>query len=353
MDWLARVQALLPGARLELVDELGGSTRSHVRRVRADHRTLIVKEFVASGDGWARESAALSVIPAEARVPRLVASGSTPPIVVMSDLGPGISVADALLGTDGADAADAVTAWATTIALLHRTTAGLRQPFQEALASRSADLPAPESTIAADLQDAARAIAAHGSDLGVEVPAAALDELRSLECRLGGAGPAALTPADACPDNNVRTGGGLTLIDFEGAQWRHVAWDVAYLTVPWPSCWCSWRLPDDVAQRAIDAYRAASTPGYVGSPAFRRDLQVAATGWAFLSASWFLPRALADDAPLTMPSPTRRAMIMHRLGLARASTELPALAGLAVSLHDALTERWGEVPLGFAPAFRR
>ena len=46
----------------------------------------------------------------------------------------------------------------------------------------------------------------------------------------------ALTPADACPDNNVLIGRRRVLIDFEGAQWRHLAWDVAYLFVPWPTC---------------------------------------------------------------------------------------------------------------------
>src|SRR2546429_3760393 len=90
----------------------------------------------------------------------------------------------------------------------------------------------------------------------VDVPTHALDELRGLGSRLSCAGPAALTPADACPDNNVRTAGGLVLIDFEGAQWRHIAWDVAYLAVPWPSCWCAWQLPADVAARAVEAYRA-------------------------------------------------------------------------------------------------
>ena len=66
----------------------------------------------------------------------------------------------------------------------------------------------------------------------------------------GGPGVRALTPSDACPDNNVLRGGDLVLVDFEGAQVRHVAWDVAYLRVPWPSCWCSWRLPEDLAARA-------------------------------------------------------------------------------------------------------
>lgn len=342
-DGLAEVRALLPGTPVEVVDRLGGSTRSHVRRVRAGERTVIVKEFTGAGDGWARECAALSVLPPEVPAPRLVARGAKPPIVVMSDLGPGRNVADLLLGADRAAAVDGVLAWAAAVGSLHRHTAGLRHQFQQALAGL------PESLVATKLDDACDAIALHGAELGVAVPVAAVDELRSLGVRLGSDGPAALTPSDTCPDNNVRTGAGLALIDFEGAQWRHIAWDVAYLTVPWPSCWCSWRIPDELAEPAIEAYLSAYGPAY---PGFRRDVEAATVGWAFESMSWLLPRALTEEVPPAMPAPTRRAMILHRLRQAATSAELPALADLAAGFHTALTDRWGEVPLRFAPAFR-
>ncbi|BCY09305.1 phosphotransferase [Actinoplanes sp. L3-i22] len=351
-DWLAGVQELLPGTHVELLEQLGGSSRSLVRRVRAGERTLIVKEFTGPGDGWARECAALSVLPPQVPAPRLVTGGDAPPIVVMSDLGPGTSVADLLLGTDRAAAADAVMAWASAVGALHRGTAGLRDEFREALAARSGGRPMSESRVAADLDEACRAIAGQGGELGVAVPAAAVEELRSIGARLGGDGPAALTPADACPDNNVRTGAGLALIDFEGAQWRHIAWDVAYLTVPWPSCWCSWRIPPDVAERAIEVYRSACALPYVDTDDFRGDVRAAVVGWAFESLSWLLPRALADAPSSSRPTPARRALILHRLRRAVASPELPALARLAGDFHDALTDRWGEVRLDYAPAFR-
>lgn len=217
--------------RLELVDQLVGSSRSRVRRARGDRETLIVKEFTGSGVGWIREAAALSVMPSGAPTPRLVTTGTVPPIVVMSDAGQGVSVADVLLGADPGAAADAVVAWATAMASLHRVTAGLRDAFRDALVARAADTPVPESTMSKDLADAAEVIARYGEEFGVDVPAHALTELRELGSRLGGAGPAAMTPADACPDNNVYADNGLVLIDFEGAQWRHIAWDIAYLAV--------------------------------------------------------------------------------------------------------------------------
>jgi hypothetical protein len=350
-DGLDAVRALVPGVPLESVEVLGGSDRSRVRRVRAGSRTLIVKEFTGSDEGWVRESAALSVLPSGAPAPRFVAAGRVPPMVVMSDVGPGDSVAEALLGPDPAVAADAVMAWVTALAVLHRATTGSREAFRDALHARAGQLPVPDSTMSVDLEKAAGSVARHCADLGVDAPAQAWEELRALATRLDSGAHAALTPADACPDNNVRTGDGLVLIDFEDAQWRHVAWDVAYLIVPWPSCWCAWRIPAVIGQRAIDAYQALSG---VDGAQLRRDVDAAVVGWAFLSLGYFLPRALRENSPLAQPdkpAPTRRAVILHRLDQACRSVDTPALAELAARLHHALTTRWGDLPLPYAPAF--
>jgi hypothetical protein len=107
-DGLDGVRELVPGVRVEFLALLSGSSRSRVRRVRADSHTLIGKEFARLDEGWVRECAALSVLPAEVRAPRFIAAGAVPPTVVMSDVGPGASVADALLGQDPTAAADAV-----------------------------------------------------------------------------------------------------------------------------------------------------------------------------------------------------------------------------------------------------
>jgi hypothetical protein len=265
----------------------------------------------------------------------------------MSDLGDGPSVADALLGTDPAAAADAVVAWARALAGLHGATAGLRAEFAAALRAGQGDWPVAECTMESDLDDAAYSIAKRCADLGIDVPARALDELRRIVLR----GPAALTPSDTCPDNNVRTADGLALIDFEGAQWRPVGWDVAYLRVPWPSCWCAWRLPDDVTERALAAYRAEST---LELSTLDSDLSRAVVAWAFVTTSWFLGRALAEDRPWTPPDkpmPRVRAFILHRLAQAADERELTALAELAGRMRAALADRWGELPLPYAPAF--
>src|SRR5688500_2933450 len=71
---------------------------------------------------------------------------------------------------------------------------------------------------------------------GLTPAARALADLRAAAGRFTTRADA-LTPADACPDNNVPTPDGLVLLDFEQACVRHVAWDAAYLVALWPSRW--------------------------------------------------------------------------------------------------------------------
>ena len=358
---LAALNALLPGVRLSRAERLGGNERTDVQRLAAEYPdgsrgSLIAKQYRSAGEGWVRESAALSVLPETVATPRIVATQLAPPILILTDLGSGPSVAQALIGKDPGVAEDAVCAWATAMARLHGATIGLRAAFRAAIEERQGDLPVRDAPFGSDVEDAVRALDRACTTLSVRIPDGAPDQLRSLEKRLGGSGLAALTPADACPDNNVLTADGLALLDFEGAQWRHIAWDVAYLRVPWPTCWCSWRMPARVGARALDAYRAAAgplIPAVTGSE-FERDVSAAAVGWALITTTWFLDNALGSDPLLNpeRPTPTRRAMITHRLAAAARSTELPALAQLAGALAEALAARWGDVPLAFAPAFR-
>jgi len=356
VDDLDEARALLPGVQLSAMDTLGGSQRSSVRRARAigpdGQRTVIVKTFKDT-EGWVRESAALAVLPAEMAAPRLVVSGATPPVVIMSDLGDGESVADALLGTDPTRATHAVDAWVDAIAALHRGTLGLRDRFEAELAGR-----VPSSAIPTWFDQSLEELRTACTPLGVSVPPSLVDIWRSRLARLTGHEASALSPADACPDNNVFTPDGLALIDFEGAEWRHIAWDVAYLRVPWPSCWCAWRLPEAVSDRAVARYRAAMAPhlAYVTTPEFDRDVATAGDLWIVVYSAFFLPAALGDDPPPRRPglnAPQRRAFLLHRLDLVRRTSTVPETAAFADELRKALVDRWGEVPLALAPAYRK
>ena len=115
------------------------------------------------------------------------------------------------------------------------------------------------------LDKAAATLVSRSAGTGVKMPASWREELGELARRLTEPGRSALSPCDACPDNNVRSDSGvLSLVDFEGAAFSHVAWDVAYLTVPWPSCWCSWRIPGHLSCQAVNRY-CAIRPGRPGT----------------------------------------------------------------------------------------
>jgi aminoglycoside phosphotransferase (APT) family kinase protein len=332
-----------------VIAELGGSSRSVVQRVRAGNATAIVKRFTGDAGGFPREAAALGVLPESAPVPRLLEVIESPPTVVMSDEGSGPSVAGLLLGSSSAAAVEGLMSWAVAIARLHDVSVDLGEAFRDALSPR------PVSAVADDLAETISSLAAYAADLGVAAPDGAWDELRELCDRLEG-GPAVLSPGDTCPDNNVDTPRGRVLIDFENAQWRHPAWDVAYLVVPWPTCWCSWRLPDGVAEQAIRHYREVCALPWARSAAFRADVEVAAVVWALMTSAMFLERALGDDPPPADPAkvmPPRRALILDRLGVAARNRprEMVGLSVFAAGLRAALVRRWGEVALPYAPAF--
>jgi hypothetical protein len=360
------------GVRLTAVETLGGSDRSTV--IRASARgggapaTVIVKVHEPrAGEAVVREPAALRVLGAVggALGPDLLAVGSRPPLLVLGDLGRGRSLADLLLGDDPAAAASGIDAWGAALGRLHAATGGIQPAFELGMAIDAARLGVPEPA-SDDMPSLIDTAAGHLSErlrsIGVTVRPAALDELRSLPELLGG-GPAvcALTPADACPDNNVLTDSGMALLDFEGAQVRHVAWDASYLTVPWPSCWCAWPMPAQVARSGFDKWREAVTAAmpYVGSEGFDRDVIVARIGWAVATVAWLLPGALEeeDDSRTSgdgAPIPSRRALVQHRLRgvFEYPDPRLPALSALSKEVLTATLKVWGSHSLALAPVFR-
>ncbi len=369
--------------RLGVPTDLGGSSRTLVLRVpvvSGDRlpAAVVVKAHLDGGpwETWVREPAALDLLgatPALAGlVPRLLAVAEQPPLVVLADLGADrTDLASLLLGADRHTAEDGLLSWAATVGRLHAGTAGTRSGLRAALqrhAQRLARPAPPDDDLPDALGRAADALADLLPRLGVAPPAAALDTVRHLQDLLAD-DPLCwvLTPGDTCPDNNLLTDEGLVLLDFEGAAARHLAWDAAYLRVPWPSCWCSWALPSDVADRALRTWRdvvGARVPAVRG-PGFDADLEVAEAGWAAISTSWFLERALAEDAaphahdtsgtsdPARV-APNRRAVIQHRLTQVAAGTD-PRLAdwgSVAAAALAATRDRWGDHPLPLAPAFR-
>ncbi|GAA3390515.1 hypothetical protein [Cryptosporangium minutisporangium] len=340
---------------------LAGSTRARVFRARLVGRagvptSVIVKAPVAVAPP--RERVALDVLTRAGvpGVPELLAAADVPELLVLADAGTGSSLADRLIGSDPDAAGRAVLVWAEAMARFQAATVALGPTFTDALAALTPLGPPPTELTRELLSSAAAGLVEYLPRLGVIPRPAALDALRQLA---DGLDPDAYTldPGDACPDNNVETAEGLVLIDFEFAEYRHAGWQAAYLRVPWPSCWCSWRLPAAVADRALDTWRRTLAPALpaIASDRFDRELELIVAGWILLSVSWFLPAALDGDASTTStgrPRPTRRQLIQHRLGQLARAEEPGELVALAAEAHAATERAWGRVPLPLAPAWR-
>jgi hypothetical protein len=343
--------------------ELSGSDRSRVVRALvhtgSEDLEVVVKTPTGSGLATAREEAALRVA-ARLRLPgpvRLLASSVDPPLLVLADAGRHPTLADRLLGADAGAAEDALLRWAGTLGALQAASAGCKEDFERELAALSPFGAPPADSTPDDLADGAAALARNLPRLDVTPPAAALDELRSV-CDDLVTATSGLAPGDTCPDNAIDAPDGVVLLDFEAASHRHAAWEGAYLTVPWPSCWCSWRLPAEVAARALARWGEALGP-VAAEPDFAGDLARTTVAWAVLSTAWLLPAALDGDPPPRNPAalgrtPPRRAMIQHRLGVAAAlpTPVLPALRALADQVHAGTLRAWGSCELDLAPAFR-
>lgn len=269
----------------------------------------------------------------------------------MEDLGQGVSLADILLGRDAGHASLALGRWAEALAHVHRRTAGRRAEYDEALTRDPSD--APVRTLPDDISTGvgqlARAVAAHGlpSSAGVE------DSVRRLVEPLLDPDGHVLSPGDTCPDNNHDDGQRLRLLDFEFAEFRHPAWDVAYLQVPFPSCWCAWAVPGRPARAALDVYRAAAGEAV---PLGEREVGIATLAWCLFTTGWFIGDALdvaaGEGTDGTDRRPGRQPLILNRLRLAARSPADADLASYAGELAHALERRWGSHRLQFAPAFR-
>jgi hypothetical protein len=335
--------------------QLTSSAKNRVSRaVPVTGESIIVKESLSVGPRNVREQAALQVLGdlGVAGAPRLLGSSDDPPTLLLEDIGTGPSLSDRLLGSDREAAAAAVTRWATAIGSLQAATLDAGRRFSDALTALAPADPPPLDSTGAHAVDTTEILAGLLPQLGV--PTAGLDELVAVADL--SEGPHALTPGDACPDNNLERDGRQILIDFEWAEYRHVAWDAAYLTVPWPTCWCSWRLPSAVTASATAAWRAALTPALDAEQAAGLDVAVerATVAWALMTTAWQLPRAMGEDhLKPNNPGrlwPDRRAIVQHRLAIAaRSTSRLGLLASAALA---ATQERWGVIELPLGPAWR-
>ncbi|MGO4600207.1 hypothetical protein [Terrabacter sp. 2RAF25] len=336
-----------------------GSRRTLVVRATGEAgEAYVVKRYTGEegAETYAREAAALAALEGGARTPRLVAESADPRLVVMDDLGEGTHLADALLADDAERAAGGLAGWADAVAGLHVAGRSVRDAFVAGVRARSKE-PLLLDYLPGQLADAVTEWERLAAALGLDVPAGTFAVLDSVPGRFR-VDAVSLSAADMCPDNNFVTDAGLALLDFEWALWRPIAWDAAYLRVPWPTCWCAWSLDAAAAQAALERWResVARTWPEVAGDDFDHDLDLATEAWAWLAGSWCLgPLVDGEPAPSNpvKPMPRMPDRTLRFLRTAAAGRAVPELAEVAGRLADAVTTRYAAQPVPLAPAFAR
>ncbi|WP_376775093.1 phosphotransferase family protein [Saccharopolyspora phatthalungensis] len=381
-DTVGTAEAVLSkrtGAPVRLADaeDLGGSDRSVVMRVRIAEspfelpRTVVVKHYgecpvEARSDPFAHEAASCQLttaLPPEARVgPELIAHDAAERLLVLEDLGRGSTLADVLFADDPRVAERALLAWARALGRLHSTTAGCEADFDalmRRLGAKSWTDPVADDIVrsVAELPELLTQI------LGVDTPPRMVERLTAATELLESSRYRSFSPSDICPDNSLVTGSsGVRFLDFEWGCVRDVAMDAAYLQYPFPSSWCSYALPGNLAESMLSTWRseiAEVWPELDDDEVLMPRLFNAQLLWVWVSTWWFLPRTGETDRPidLHMPSPRRSTALVDRWRRLRTDAEeadMVDIAEVADRMIDALVDRFGAGALHLLPypAFR-
>jgi hypothetical protein len=365
------------GATIRLADpeDLHGSGKSTVIRVRVAAtpfslpRTLVVKcyqqplvgELV---DPFPHEAVSYQLFTAlgqDDRIcPELIAHDGTKRLIVLEDLGRAPTLADKLLDHDARGAERALLVWARALGRLHATTAGREADF-DALTRRLGGRPGQDPLARKAKVALAELPSMLHHVLDVEVGDLALERARESGRLLTSGQHRAFSPSDACADNNLVTGKGLKVLDFEGGCVRDVTLDAAALRIPFPLCGCSFRLPNGMTEAMVAAWRSEVSPVF---PDLEDDdvlmpkLLAAQQLWVWLSTWMYLPRPGVPDGPIThrLASPTRSSALHARWQRLRddaSRMKAPGLAEHADQVATAIVRRFGPraAHLPLFPAF--
>ncbi|MGV9328239.1 hypothetical protein [Streptosporangium sandarakinum] len=373
MEAILRAASEAAGVELSEPVDLGGNPRTTVLRCRtADGDSVVVKAYAADPDalrGFTAEAAALSLGLAG---PGLLGVDPAVPLLVMTDLGTAPTLADVLLGDDPEAAVDGLLAWAGGLGRLAAASMPRRADFAE-LRARYGGLPADQVRDGEPPADRARygglpvedepwipelapRLLALLDEVGVAAPPGLAEDL-ALVATVDHDEYPAFTPGDTCPDNNLLTPGGLRLIDFESAAYESVFLTAAYCRMPFSSCWCVFTLPDGMAEKIEEVYRAEVVtiyPALADDAVWHAGVRRAVAVWTTHMTVFLLPRVMEEDRFMhrtRRPVPTMRQVLRHRWEMASALTEFPAFAETMRLLLREVAGPWKVTPLPGYPAF--
>jgi hypothetical protein len=390
-----RRTATLEAARKVLVARFGASVRLSVRDVlRENYRSEVLRVALEDGTPDAPETAIIKAASVEegkrfdpdddslgdaawrfynewAGNAFLDSLGLDPPLnagliggdrqaglVILPDLGSeGKSLADPMQGTDRAALEAALLNYAASLGRLHGATAGKVDAFtslRQQIGGRETER---ETEGVRWLRENVGPFRELCVTVDVELPTGFDVEIETVHRAMDEPGPfLAFAPCDTCPDNNRLTDTGyLRFFDFEFAGFRHALLDAAYFFLPYPTCWCVNRLPEEMVTRMETAYRREAV---VGIPEVGEDtiylpaLAAARAYWTLATVSWGWQNTLEKDGKWGISTVRQRHLL--RLGnLAKNPGAFSALGDVAGRLAEALRARWPETEeMPLYPPFR-
>ena len=365
------------GTRIVSVEDVGGRRRrSLIHRLTLSGpnapQSVIVKQLKAVRPDTARDNDQNSLFLAELSSlrfltelglddlsPRLFAHDVASHVLVMQDLGPGVSMADVLQARPEPSSLPTLHAYASSLGRLH----GLSAPHLNRFLTLRTEVGAQDDAAlwAKDVQEDISAVDASLAWVDLSLSPYASAELNDVQERLTAHDAwVTFTHGDPCPDNNVvAADGSVVHFDFEFAQARPALVDGSYFVVPFPTCWCVNAIPSALRIEITETYRAdlaTHLPAANDPVVFGRALTDAAALWvARDTTAGLLAGALKKDQKWGIS--TWRQRMIHRLPafieLAHRHDHLPAFAETAESLHRRLTGKWVKLtPMPTYPALR-
>jgi hypothetical protein len=282
-------------------------------------------------------------------------------LIVLQDLGSeGKSLADWMLAEDRPALLAALRSYAASLGRLHAETIGKEGLFSQIRREIGGKEIIREKDGAKLLRESVPGFRDLCALVGETIPVQFDAEIEKIRRVVDEPGPFfAFTPGDTCPDNHRLTETPYArFFDFEFAGFSHALLTAAYIYLPFPTCWCVNRLPEEAVAMMESEYRkelSSQCPAASEDDVFYPQILSARAFWTITTLSWGKGAVEGEDDTWGI-STIRQRNLLRLDTFANAAEkigEFPALSDLSRRLAAKLRARWHlaeEMPL--YPAFR-
>ncbi|GCE25730.1 hypothetical protein KDA_12140 [Dictyobacter alpinus] len=360
--------------RLGAGEDLGGSQRSKVYRCPVIEgqdvlsSSVIIKQ-ASQPDGtpltdihplflneWASLQFVQALTPDEPLAPKFYAGDRNLGMFIMEDLGSGTELTHALLGNDPAQARLALLDYAGIHGHLHALSNGKQDTHKALRTALGSEDPSPYFNYQWLPQTMEKIL----TTLNV-TPAVGLEhELAMLQTALTNPGPfLVFIQSDACPDNVLQTQTGMRMVDFEGGMYAHALLEGAYGRVPFPTCRCLYRIPEDITAEMEIRYRqelGRGCPAALDDALFNQGLTEACISWVLGFHSLVPLEIILPQDRFIMALTDRQRYLLFFENAARLTAThnyLPAIGATLHALAQKMRQLWPDTEEApYYPAFQ-